>query len=267
MSEIAEQLLNALDEYTASCTVVITSAQPGVSHGSGVAVIYGGQQYILTAAHVLRNEPADANIKILGRPDGPMQMSRGKREFEEIISSGTYKPVFSSSISISIQGRISHDVDDIAALRVADLTKYLPQTLLHDLSNQGAVEIVTDEAVSIFGFPGELAKHYQRKSTGQGGWAAFPHITIQSVKDISAAPEQLDAAKDFVTDFDYAEDTCDPRGMSGCGAWRIPKTAKDEIWSAFRTQLLGIAIGHYKKSQLLRFVHIERLIRLLATGE
>src|SRR5688572_22485905 len=147
MSEIAEQLLNALDEYTASCTVVITSTTPGVSHGSGVAVRYADREYILTAAHVLKNEPNDANIKILGRPDGPNQLSRGKGEFEETLSRGTYNPVFSSSTSISIRARISHDVDDIAALRVENINQHLPHTLLHDLSNQGAVQIATGEAV------------------------------------------------------------------------------------------------------------------------
>jgi hypothetical protein len=267
MAEIVDQLLNALDEYTASCTVIITSTDPHVSHGSGVAVRYADQEYILTAGHVLKGEPNDTNIKILGRPDGPLQLSRGKREFEETLSRGSYKPVFSSSTSISILGRISHDTDDIAALRVKDLGQYLPHTLLHNLSNQGAVQIATEEAVSIFGFPGELAKHYQRKSTGKGGWAAFPHITIECVKDISAAPERLDPTIDFVTSFDYPEDTCDPRGMSGCGGWRIPTTEKDELWSAYKTQLLGIEIGHYEKSHLLRFVHIERVIQLLATGK
>src|SRR6185503_17684957 len=124
MGEIVDQLLNALDEYTASCTVIITSTDPRVSHGSGVAVRYADQEYILTAAHVLRGEPNDANIKILGRPDSPMQLSRGKREFEEILSKGTYKPVFSSSTSIIIRGRISHGADDIAALRVENLNNH-----------------------------------------------------------------------------------------------------------------------------------------------
>jgi hypothetical protein len=84
-SEIAEQLLNALDEYTASCTVIIASTNPRVDHGSGVAVKYGDAQYILTAAHVLRNEPDDTKIRIIGKPAGAQQLLRGKREFEEAL--------------------------------------------------------------------------------------------------------------------------------------------------------------------------------------
>lgn len=39
MNEIATQLLNALDEYTASCTVALASTDAQVEHGSGVAVM------------------------------------------------------------------------------------------------------------------------------------------------------------------------------------------------------------------------------------
>ena len=53
--KIAEEVLNALDEYTAARTVVIASANPNVPHGSGVVVQHGSQQYILTAAHVVHN--------------------------------------------------------------------------------------------------------------------------------------------------------------------------------------------------------------------
>jgi len=75
----------------------------------------------------------------------------------------------------------------------------------------------------------------------------------------------LDPSVDLVTDFDYPEDQCEPRGMSGGGVWSIPGVTKGEIWSASKTQLLGILIGHYRESKLLRFVRIERVVRLLTT--
>jgi len=264
MNEIASELLNALDEYTGSCTVVIVSKNPEVPHGSGVAVNYGGQQYILTAAHVLANEPDNKKIMAIGKPDGPLQLLGRKKEFTEAIARKTHAPVFSSAASISITGRLIHDVDDIAALRVENLNAGLPQTTLHELSTRGEVQISIDRPVTIFGFPGELAKQYEHKTTGRRGWAAFPHITMQSIKDNSVAPEKLNLSINFVTDFDYQEDECDPHGMSGCGAWSIPTPTKGEIWSAHRSQLLGIEIGHYKSSKLLRFVRIERVLRLLS---
>jgi hypothetical protein len=100
MNEITAEMLNALDEYTASCTVVIASANPEVPHGSGVAVKDGGEQYILTAAHVLAEEPDNAKIRVIGRPDGPLQILKGKEELTNAIANKTH-PVFSSATPIT----------------------------------------------------------------------------------------------------------------------------------------------------------------------
>jgi hypothetical protein len=266
MNQIIEEALNALDEYTGSCTVVITSKNPEVPHGSGVAVRYGGQDYILTAAHVLGKEPNNEKIMVIGKPNGPLQMLRGKAELAEAIAKGTHTPVFSSGNSINIMGRLSHEGEDIAALKIENLNTQLPHTTLHNLSSQGEAQISVDGVVTIFGFPGELAKAYEHRTTGRRGLAAFPHITMQSIKDISEAPEAMNPDIDLITDFDYPEEECDPHGMSGCGVWSIPNASKGELWSAHKGQLLGILIGHYKSSHLLRFVRIERVLRLLSTG-
>jgi hypothetical protein len=71
---IAQELLNALDEYTAACTVVIASVDPEIPHGSGVAVIYGEKQYVLTAAHVIGCEPDDQKIRMIGKAGAPLQL-------------------------------------------------------------------------------------------------------------------------------------------------------------------------------------------------
>lgn len=266
MNRIVEEALNAVDEYTGSCTVIITNKNPEVPHGSGVAVQYGGQDYILTAAHVVSKELTNENIMVIGRPNGPLQMLRGKAELAEAIARGTYKAVFSSVSALNIMGRLSHGGDDIAALKVENLNTQLPHTMLHNLSSQGDPKISVNEVVTVFGFPGELAKAYEHRTTGRRGLAAFPHITMQSIKDISEAPEAMNPEIDLITDFDYPEEKCDPRGMSGCGVWNIPDAGKGELWSAHKGQLLGILIGHYKASKLLRFVRIDRVVRLLTTG-
>ena len=67
----------------------------------------------------------------------------------------------------------------------------------------------------------------------------------------------------LITSFDYPEESCKPRGMSGCGVWSIPTPTKGEIWSAGKTQLLGILRGHYPDAKMLRFARIERVLRLL----
>src|SRR4249920_2678475 len=83
--ELENQFFAALDEYTCSCTVTITSVDPVTPHGSGVAVKYGNKEYILTAAHVLKDKLDDTKLRILGRPDSPLQMLHGKKELADAI--------------------------------------------------------------------------------------------------------------------------------------------------------------------------------------
>jgi hypothetical protein len=59
MSELQDQALNAVQEFMASRTVCITSEREGFEHGSGVAIFYNGRHYIVTAKHVLEQEPRD----------------------------------------------------------------------------------------------------------------------------------------------------------------------------------------------------------------
>lgn len=264
MSQIATELLNALDEYIASCTVVIASTNGEIPHGSGVAVEYGGEHYILTAAHVLREEPDNEKIRVIGKPDGPLQLLRGKKELAEAVTRNRPQ-VFSSATPIRITDRLSHEGDDIAAIKVQNPNAVLPLTRFHDLSGQEEPQTSVGEAVAVFGFPGELAKHYEHTTTGRRGWTAFPHVTEQTIREITDAPKELDPTVNLIVDFDYPEEKCDPKGMSGCGVWSIPMPNNREIiWSPDNSQLLGIQIGHYG-FKLLQFVRIERVVRLLNT--
>jgi hypothetical protein len=266
-AELERQFDAAIDEYTCSCSVVITSDNPQVPHGSGVAVRYCGKEYILTAAHVLRAEPDDTKLRFLGRPDTPLQMLKGKRELADAIDGGMAPAKFSSSTSIPVIERLTANADDIAALKVERLQNVLAHTIFHDLSGQGEATVYPGVGITIFGFPGELARRYEHQITRKRGITAFPHITVQRVKDISCAPESIDSSIYFLTDFDYPEDQCDPHGMSGCGGWNIPLPRPGELWSPQACQLVGIEIGHYKGRNLLQFVRIERVLRLLSTGQ
>ena len=261
---MAEELLNALDEYTAACTIVIASADPKVPHGSGVAVRHDGREYILTAAHVICNEPGDQKIRALGKANAPLQLFKGKKDFEDAVAKGVPALTFSAATPIIIKNRLVHENDDIAALEVENLNAYLQHTRLHELSAQGEAQATIDQPVTIFGFPGMLAKHYENQRTGQRGWAAFPHVTMQTVKALSTAPKSKDSRIHFITDFDYAkEEQLDPHGMSGCGVWSIPEATKGEIWSADRTQLLGIQVAYDRPAEVLVFVRIDRILRLV----
>ena len=136
-----------------------------------------------------------------------------------------------------------------------------------ELKHQSEAILSPGTPVKIFGFPGELAKTYEHRITGKRGLSVFPHITDQAVVDISRAPGSIDPGTYFLTDFEYPKDQCDPHGLSGCGGWSFPLPDKGELWSPHRTQLLGVEIGHYEISNILQFVRIDRVVRLLSTGE
>ena len=160
-------------------------------------------------------------------------MFNSRKDFEEAIARGT-PTAFSPATSL-FRNRLIDDADDIAALEIENISmRTFPILEFHDLSSQGETKVTADQPLTIHGFPGQLAKRYKHKVTGQRGlWK--PHITIQTVKDLSIAPRLKDPEINFITDFDYAmEEQLDPHGMSGCGAWSIPDANKERIRSAPR---------------------------------
>src|SRR5437870_5705113 len=85
MIDIEREGFKALDEYLASCTVIITSEAKDFNHGTGVAVRYGNQDYILTAAHVLKGEPDNKEIMLLGRPNASLKEAVQKKQIPDAI--------------------------------------------------------------------------------------------------------------------------------------------------------------------------------------
>ena len=134
MLNIENEGFRAVCEYLASCTVTITSETVGFQHGSGVAVRYGDQHYILTAAHVLEQEPDNEKIMVIARPDTPLK-EMDKNELKGSVLTGSNGPfAYSSAIHIRITHRlVNNDGVDIAALKIEDAESSLPHTVFHDL--------------------------------------------------------------------------------------------------------------------------------------
>lgn len=261
--DIENEGFKALQEYIASCTVVIMSKNERFEHGSGVAVRYANQDYILTAAHVLNQEPDNDNILLIGRSGEPLIDVQKDRLTDAIFTGSHGKPAFATPTQISIMGRLfGKSNEDIAALKVNNGPEYLTNTIFHNLSKQGETKINIGEVVNIFGFPGELGKQVENRVTKQRGWAVFPHLEQREIKPNIDAPEKLDPDVYLITDFAFDQKTCYPKGMSGCGVWKIPKLREGKLWSSNESQLLGIQCDFYPKSELLRAVRIERILGL-----
>lgn len=255
MNDIDKEGTKAVQHYFASCSVIINSETPGFEHGTGVAIRYRNENYIVTAAHVLKREPKNENLLIIGKPDSTLK-EVAKQEIRKAFFQGTYGPIKSSTgTHLSITDRlVDETLGDIAALKVRDFENALPHTIFHDLSNQGQTDISVGRSVVICGFPGELALHAQHKVTGKQHIAIF---TAYAWQQILTMPESLDQSDpldlniDFVTNF-VLNESWDPKGMSGGGAWTIPKTDGDQLlWSPNRTQLLGVQSGFFQKEWLV----------------
>src|SRR5438445_12144675 len=127
----------------ASCTVIITSEAKDFNHGTGVAVRYGNQDYILTAAHALKGEPDNKKIMLLGRPNASLKEAVQKKQIPDAIFKGTHgRLTYSSATHVIITDRfMSDDQEDLAALKIQNPSKDLPHTFFHDLSGQGETQI------------------------------------------------------------------------------------------------------------------------------
>lgn len=261
MAAIDEANRIALRNYLTSCTVDINSETPGFEHGTGVIVRYSAQTYIVTAAHVLEREPDNEKLRITGRPAHALQ-SLKKDELLGAVFAGTHGQIKSSTeVHIPIIKRlIGKGLKDIAALKIQNVENYLPYTIPHDLSGQGEADIFEGKPIIICGFPGELALHVQHRVTGQRGVVMTPYFAWPT---IAKSPSHLDPCVDFVTDFGD-NDTFNPKGMSGGGAWTIPNTKDGELWSPHQTQLIGIQSGVDRERKLLGLVSIERILDLLS---
>ena len=140
--EIENEGFKALQEYLASRTVIITSKTQGFHHGTGVAVRYGNQDYLLTAAHVLDGEPDNDKILVVGRPDSPLKELQ-KDQLPVAAFGGSHSQrVFSTATYININQRlVGQNGEDIAALGVLDAGTCLPHTVFHNLYSQGDTDV------------------------------------------------------------------------------------------------------------------------------
>jgi hypothetical protein len=172
---------------------------------------------------------------------------------------------YSASTHITVGKRIAgNEIEDIAVLKLRNAKEELPHTVFHGLSDQGQTDISNGKLVVVCGFPTELERPAKITLTGESGVVLSSYHAWQKIIPISKPSNELDPNVHFLTDFIYDQDTCsDPLGMSGGGVWAIPKFKDGEVWSAHRTQLLGIQSGFYRNSKRLILVRIERVLSLL----
>ena len=268
MSDLEAAATTAFSEYITSCSVIVTSSDPEFDHGSGVAVRYNGKHYLLTAAHVLRPLKNLHELRIIGRPPTPFKNVALRQLQGDIpgVNDGSFG--FSESTRVDAVSRIFGEAEeDIVAIEINRGQESLPYTIFHDLVQCNSDDLNPGSIASAFGFPGAIAQRVMHQVTQrQGVMANSLHIDIE-VKDISVAPEGLNSAVNFITDYTFEDAGCDPKGMSGCGIWSRPQRSTGLVWSPYTTRLLGIQSSFYPRSKLLVAVRIERVLTLLSQAQ
>jgi len=270
INDINNESSRAIKECLASRTVIITSETQGFPHGTGIAVRHGHHDYILTAAHVLEKEPDNDKIRVVSKPDGPQKEVEMERRAEAVFTGSHGRLTQSNPTRISIVKRfVGRDKEDIAALKIQDAASVLPNTDFYDLSGQGETQILEGEEVLFFGFPGALALHAEESVTRNPLTPLFPYVAHAKIRNISDVPRNygLDPDVHFVTDYIYDDQTWDPKGMSGCGVWSIPRVPEEQIWSPHKNKLLGIQWALCREPMRIVIVRIQRVLDLLSNEE
>ena len=268
MNEIDNQAFNALQEYLASRTVVITSKTPTFQHGTGVAIKFRGNDYILTAGHVLKGEPNIENFMVIERPNVPLK-DLPKTHIPDAVHGGSHGPIHTSRAKeIQIKHRfVSDKKKDIGVLSVYNASEDLSNTIFQDVSSEPIPEVSVGTVVNIFGVPGELAQTVENKITGEIGAMGFSFLSQEKIKQDSSPIKDYDPNVHFLTSFTEDEYACNPHGMSGCGVWSIPKTENETMWIPNKSRLLGLLTAWHKSSGSLLMVRIETIIDFILDEE
>lgn len=264
--EVNKEGCAALQEYFSSCSVIITSENLEFEHGTGVAVRYKSEYYIITAAHVLDQERHNHKLRLIAKPDSVLK-EVARDDLPGAFFSGTHGSIKHSCPSpITIIDRLKDSrLGDIAALQVQPTNTELPNTQFHDLSSQGQANIFEGMSIVICGFPGALAQHAEHRATGQLAAITTNYCAYQHVRSIPETLNQLDPTIHFLTDFLNEGKILNPKGMSGGGAWSVPGVTSGDLWFPGQTKLLGIQSAFSREQQLLVLVRIERVLDLLSS--
>jgi hypothetical protein len=217
MSDIEKAATVAFSEYITSCTVIVTSTNNTFDHGTGVAVRYRGKSYLLTAAHVLKPLHDNRNLRFIGRPPVPFKnVTMNQLRESSVAESVPFG--YSESTSLHVSKLIFGEADeDVVAIEINGAHHSLLHTIFHDLTQYEPEHLVVGSVASAFGFPGEIAQQVLHKPADKRGVLANSlHVDLE-IQDISLAPDKLNPALNFITDYTFDGTECNPKGMSGCG--------------------------------------------------
>lgn len=255
----------AIQEYTAACTVVITTSEKNIEHGTGVAVQVEDSRFIITARHVLEDIDDDKIIRILAKPGGKLVDVYKERISDAIFKRTQGNLVFSKPASLKIKRRVlGQEIEDVGFLELESAQQEIPGLEFHPLNFKDIPKVEIRDETFILGFPREISEQVVSKETQEQGAAAFLYSDVCIVQDNPGNLSNYDQQKHFLAKYDLSPDVCEPRGMSGGGVWKYPKGLNKKIWKASAIQLVGIQTSLYRREELMKATRIQCLLGYLS---
>jgi hypothetical protein len=240
---------DAIEERVAWYTVGIVTGsgerkRQGI--GTGAAVRWRGQHYILTAEHVLREtDPQD--LRFFFRPDNTLR----REEREEVMARpGVPTRWLLPPADLQVAAPIVDADLDLAVIPVrSDLQKSRP-VLFFEI-DAGRASPAENTTVITTGFPFDITR-----LTFKDERVAFTSVVwTEVVPPLDGLDRKYDPNRHFLTPFDVDPPTADPAGFSGAGVW-YRKGDTPGIWHP-NLDLAGVVIGYYRRSRVLQIVRRE----------
>jgi len=255
--ELANRAMDAVEEAVANHTVGIvagTGDQAGQGMGTGSAISFRGERFILTANHVVGDTPDDA-LMFFPRPENSLKRADRPdvRALEGVPTGDLYL-----AQRLDIANRVSDEDDDLAVLFVRGDIEERTTIRFFDL-NKGGRTPEPGELVVSLGYPGDISRQLE-----SGNFVAFSSVDWSNTVEQVGLPD-YDQTRHFLKAYGMAEAEPDahPAGFSGTGVWyRLGPTPTGELWVP-NLQLAGVIVTYYPRPRLLKAVRIERVVDFL----
>lgn len=251
-----DQALQAIIEAIMNHTVGVVIR--GTELVSGVVIRAEDQTYIATARHAVK-DAGEADLHFMFRPPGMLQHVSRSTEIRQLVGR--------RAIALPIQRiALSSDQDDLALLAIS--SEVVEEHRLSPYAfEMGATSPSVGEQVLVVGLPDELVKNVTNRA-GEPGAGALPFAYVTDVSGKNFQHDDFRPESHFLLTFDHPLDDMEitrPRGMSGGGVWTPPGfPPRDRVWTP-EGKLVGIQLGRFPTSKLLKAARIERLAALLSS--
>jgi hypothetical protein len=257
--DLIDSAADAIEEAIAWHTVAIvggTGQRELQEIGTGSAISFDSQHFVLTARHVIADTPHEV-LRFFCRPDGTFsRMPRNQHREQTAIDVDQLHLLE----RLPVLGRVLSDIDDLGVLVVDASLEQAHRVRFFDL-DPAATMASEGQLVVAMGYPSDIARRIEG-----GNFVAF-HSVEWSHVIVNRNLADYDPDRHFLTQYHMIEEdpSAHPRGFSGSGVWyRMGPTPDGKLWVP-NLHLAGVYVTYFSQSQLLKAVRIERVIEFLRT--